>query len=117
MKMKKIFITFLCFISFSTAFASEVCEIDYHNFCLNQDPRIQNMCPEIIGYHLKKTCVVTKAQAKKIQSACAQELNTICKVASGDSFLTNYICLTNPESWDKMNPDCLMSLVKGNPHH
>ena len=109
--------TLLSFITLATALANESCEIDYYNFCLNQDPRIQNMCPEIIGQHLQKTCVVTKAQAKKIQSACAQELTTICKVSSGDSFLTNYICLTNPEGWDKMKPDCLVSLVRGNPHH
>ena len=115
--MKKLFFLFF-FLSLSPLTgATEACEIDYLKFCSNQDPRISNMCPEILGHHLKKTCVVTKTQAQSIRLNCASELSDVCRVAVGDDFLSQYICLTNPEKWENFKPDCLKSLVKGNPHH
>lgn len=75
------------------------------------------MCPEVLHHDLKKTCVVTDAQAKTIRTQCSMELKDICRVAEGDDFLSQYICLTNPEKWEKFSKGCLSSLVKGNPHH
>ena len=97
--------------------AAENCKLDYYQFCMNQDPRILNMCPPIIGEHLKETCVVTLTQAKVIDKECASELKNICQVSKGDDFMSNYICLTNPEKWNEFKPSCLQSLVKGNSHH
>jgi len=115
--MKTIFVIlfFLSVIPFTQA--NEACEIDYLNFCSFQDPRIHNMCPEILGDHLKATCVVTKAQKQAIRSECSTELKDVCRVAKNDDFLSQYVCLTNPENWKKFSESCLKSLVKGNPHH
>jgi hypothetical protein len=116
--MKKIFLI-LFFLSAFPFFAqaSEACEVDYLNFCSFQDPRIHNMCPEILGDHLKATCIVTKTQKKVILSECSNALKQVCRVAKGDDFLSQYVCLTNPENWGKFSETCLKSLVKGNPHH
>lgn len=75
------------------------------------------MCPQVLGHHLKKTCVVTSDQAKVIRSTCSKELKDICRVSKGEEFLSQYVCLTNPEKWEKFSEECLKSLVKGNPHH
>lgn len=93
------------------------CEIDYLKFCEHQDPRIPNMCPQVLGHHLKETCVVTKEQSSVIRKTCAKEMVEICRSSDADDFLTRYICLTNPEKWERFSPECLKSLVKGNPHH
>jgi hypothetical protein len=115
--MKRLFLILFFLSSLPLAFAAETCEIDYQKFCDQQDPRIPNMCPEVIGYHLKKTCVVTKTQGEVIRKACSKELKEICRVAQGEEFLSQYICLTNPEKWESFSNGCLQSLVKGNPHH
>ncbi len=115
--MKTLLFTFFFLATIPFAGATETCEIDYLKFCSNQDPRILNMCPEILGHHLKKTCVVTRTQAQSIRLKCARELTDVCRVADGDDFLNQYVCLTNPEKWEKFKPECLKSLVKGNPHH
>ena len=115
--MKTIFFLLLFLSSLPLAMASEPCAIDYLKFCEHQDPRIPNMCPQILGHHLKKTCVVTSAQESKIRKSCATELKDICRVSDGEEFLSQYICLTSPDKWAKFSGDCLKSLVKGNPHH
>lgn len=115
--MKKLFFILFFLSVIPCASAAETCEIDYLKFCEHQDPRIPNMCPQFLGHHLKSTCVVTKAQAQTIRSKCSGELKDICRVSDGDDFLGQYICLTNPEKWEKFNSECLKSLVKGNPHH
>lgn len=115
--MKKIFFILFFLSAIPLTGAAESCEIDYLEFCSNQDPRIHNMCPEILGHHLKATCVVTKTQSQTIRLKCSKELSDICRVAAGDDFISQYVCLTNPEKWEKFAPGCLKSLVKGNPHH
>ena len=114
--MKKIFLFVIFLSTISLTFASVNCEIDYLKFCEHQDPRIPNMCPKLLGHHLKKTCVVTKSQAETIRRKCSKELKDICRIAAGDEFLSQYVCLTNPEKWEKFNTDCLGSLVKGDHH-
>ena len=114
---KYIFILPFLFLLNPLSRASENCEIDYLSFCSNQDPRIHNMCPQILGHHLKATCVVTKTQSQTIQLNCSNELKNVCKVSESDDFLSKYVCLTNPEKWENFSKDCLQSLVKGNPHH
>lgn len=115
--MKTLFTILFFLSSITLAGANESCHIDYLKFCSSQDPRIHNMCPEVLGHHLKATCVVTNTQMEAIRSTCATELKEVCRVAVGDDFLNQYVCLTNPENWEKMSKSCLQSLVKGNPHH
>lgn len=115
--MKSLIIILSSLVFSIVAIANPACEIDYLNFCEHQDPRIPNMCPQVLGHHLKKTCVVTKEQAKAITGECKRELREICRTASGDDFLVQYVCLTNPEKWDKFTDVCLKSLVKDKPHH
>ena len=115
--MKTIFFI-LFFLSLTPlAGASEACEIDYFKFCSFQDPRIHNMCPQVLGHHLKETCVVTKTQKQTILTQCSSEIKDVCRAAVSDEFLSQYVCLTNPENWEKLSKNCLESLVKGNPHH
>lgn len=114
----KILFLLLFFLSSLSAFArAESCSIDYLQFCERQDPRIPNMCPSLLGHHLKSTCVVTKAQGKIIRGKCKRELSDICRVSDGEDFISQHICLTNPEKWEKFSGECLKSLVKDNPHH
>jgi len=113
----KTFILFLSVIASSPSFSAEGCALDYLKFCEHQDPRVPNMCPPVLGVHLQKTCVVTAAQAAVIDKSCGRELKDICRSAAGDEFLARYVCLTNPEKWESFSPECLQSLVKGNPHH
>jgi hypothetical protein len=75
------------------------------------------MCPQVLGDHLKATCVVTKTQMQTILTQCSSEIKDVCRVAKSDEFLSQYVCLTNPENWEKLSKNCLESLVKGNPHH
>lgn len=75
------------------------------------------MCPAVLGHHLKSTCVVTKTQETTIKTKCSVELKDICRVSDGEDFLSQYICLTNPDKWGSFKGECLKSLVKGNPHH
>ena len=115
--MKTIFFI-LFFLSLTPfAVASESCKIDYLKFCSFQDPRIPNMCPQVLGHHLKATCVVTKTQMQTILTQCSSELKDVCRVAVSDEFLSQYVCLTNPENWKKLSKNCLESLVIDNPHH
>ncbi len=115
--MKILFLLLFFLSSLTAVAASESCSIDYLEFCERQDPRIPNMCPQILGQHLKSTCVVPVSQEKAIQKSCAKELKEICRVSAGEDFIGQYICLTNPEKWEQFNSACLKSLVKDNPHH
>jgi hypothetical protein len=115
--MKKLFFILFSLHIIPLTFATEPCEIDYLKFCEHQDPRIPNMCPEVLGHHLKGTCVITKSQTDTVRSKCSKELKDICRLATGEEFLSQYVCLTNPEKWEKFSSECLKSLVKGNPHH
>jgi hypothetical protein len=115
--MKIIFLLLFFLSSIPAVLANETCTIDYLQFCERQDPRIPNMCPQLLGHHLKSTCVVTSSQKKVILSTCARELRDICRVATGEDFLGQYICLTNPEKWESFSGDCLKALVKNDPHH
>ena len=115
--MKTLITKFLLLGSLTATAAAEPCALDYLKFCEHQDPRVPNMCPQVLGVHLQKTCVVTEAQAAVIEKSCASEIKEICRSSTGDEFLLRYVCLTNPEKWEKFKPECLQSLVKGNPHH
>jgi hypothetical protein len=115
--MKLFIYIFLLLLVSLESFANEKCEIDYLKFCEHQDSRIPNMCPHNLGDGLKKTCVVSWKRAKSIQKICARELKAACRGFIHGDFLSQYICLTNPEKWNTFSDDCLKSLVKGNPHH
>lgn len=114
--MKKLFLLLFFLSSFSVVAATE-CEVDQLKFCERQDPRIPKMCPEVLGQHLTKTCVVTKAQRELMEKSCAKEIKDICRSSSGEEFLSKYICLTNPDKWSTFSDGCLSAMVKDNPHH
>lgn len=116
--MKNLILYFILFYFPSFAYGyptfqdkSSPCVLSYYEFCQGQKTKIANMCPQEVTEKMKEQCLINDFAKTVILKRCESEVKEVCEKEK--SFKDQYLCLTNPRNWSKMEMKCLQSLSRG----